>query len=172
MLLIIVRWSVTLLKVYLLVTLILKASNTTTNLLNFWPTDRLTFKRKIDQSNERTRLLTLDWKAALHLTLIVTSAEVVETIVTVSNNSPFQDFSNQENQTTRSTTYYLTTFLSRELLVTLSFPFFSKEEKKSSVILSMSNTRWRCSPNFKIEQKWRELIQEKEIRVSLSVDKD
>ena len=38
--------------------------------------------------------------------------------------------------------------------------------------LDMPNTRWHSSPNFKIEQKWRELLQEKEIRASLSMDKD
>ena len=135
MLLINVSWSKTILKVYQIVTLTWKASNTTTNLLNGWPTDRPTdrptFKRKIEQSNLRARLLTLHWKVALHLTLIMTSAEVVETIVAVSNNSPFQDSSNQENQTNPNPNHLLSYhLLSREFLVTFSFFHFFFERRK------------------------------------------
>ena len=42
-------------------------------------------------------------KQHFHLTLMMTSAQVVETSVTVTDNSPFQDYPHPDDHTTRST---------------------------------------------------------------------
>ena len=41
-------------------------------------------------------------KQHFHLTLMMTSAQVVETSVTVTDNSPFQDYPHPDDHTTRS----------------------------------------------------------------------
>ena len=43
------------------------------------------------------------YQITLHLTLMMTSAQVVETSVTVTNKSPFQDYPHPNDHTTRST---------------------------------------------------------------------
>ena len=42
-------------------------------------------------------------KQPFHLTLMMTSAQVVETSVTVTDNSPFQDYPHPDDHPTRST---------------------------------------------------------------------
>ena len=45
---------------------------------------------------------TVNWRYAIHMTLMMTSAQVVETSVNVTNNSPSRDYSHPDDQTTQT----------------------------------------------------------------------
>ena len=58
---------------------------------------------KLTNQFSRTRLIHSTDKQHFHLTLMMTSAQVVETSVTVTDNSPFQGYPHPDDHTTRST---------------------------------------------------------------------
>ena len=62
-------------------------------------------RAKLTNQFSRKRLITFDWKQNYHLTLMMTSAQVVETLVNVTDNSPFQDYAHPDDHTTRSTRF-------------------------------------------------------------------
>ena len=60
----------------------------------------LTFRQPERKSSEPSERLYIWLTTTFHLTLIVTSAQVVETSVTIADNSPSQDYTHPDDQTT------------------------------------------------------------------------
>ena len=56
-----------------------------------------------NDSNNQTYIYTINWRSTIHMTLKMTSAQVVETSVIVNNNSSFQNYTNPDDHTQQTT---------------------------------------------------------------------
>ena len=70
----------------------------------FFGSNRVLFKTANNITAQLTRdINTVNWLYTIHMTLMMTSAQVVETSVNVTNNSPSRDYSHPDDQTTQTT---------------------------------------------------------------------
>ena len=53
------------------------------------------------------RIYTINWRSTIHMTLKMTSAQVVETSVVVTNNSSFQNYTNPDDHTQQTTCFII-----------------------------------------------------------------
>ena len=75
---------------------------TANNITAYWQTTNNIWTSLTNQVNNQRRIYTTYWRSTIHLTLKMTSAQVVETSVKVTTNSPSQDYTHPDDHNLRT----------------------------------------------------------------------